>query len=115
MYQNGDVTPYGQTLDNCTLDLCWEECLEKSQYFERKRSAEYFNSTQLYRKRGIYVTPCHFGIGYTNLSYNQAGAMVNIYKDGSILLNHGGVELGQGIHVKMIQVCFAYCDNLYLV
>ncbi|CAL8083327.1 unnamed protein product [Orchesella dallaii] len=104
MYQEGDMTPYGQILENCTLERCWEECLEMSQYFDRKRSAEFFNSTQLYRKRGLYITPCHFGIGYTHIPFNQAGAIVIIYKDGSVLLNHGGVELGQGIHCKMIQI-----------
>jgi xanthine dehydrogenase molybdopterin-binding subunit B len=65
---------------------------------------KYHDSTHLYRKRGVYITPCHFGLGYIHLTLNQAGALVNIYTDGSVLISHGGVEMGQGVHSKMIQV-----------
>ncbi|MFX4717836.1 molybdopterin cofactor-binding domain-containing protein, partial [Acinetobacter baumannii] len=55
-------------------------------------------------KRGLAITPVKFGISFNFTSYNQAGALVHVYKDGSVLINHGGTEMGQGLHTKMLQV-----------
>src|SRR5690606_35107399 len=55
-------------------------------------------------KRGIAITPVKFGISFNFTAYNQAGALVHVYKDGSVLVNHGGTEMGQGLHTKMLQV-----------
>lgn len=58
-----------------------------------------------YKKKGLAVVPVKFGISFTTLFLNQAGALVHIYTDGSVLISHGGIEMGQGLHTKMTQVC----------
>jgi xanthine dehydrogenase molybdopterin-binding subunit B len=63
-----------------------------------------FPRTHVHKKRGLAVVPTKFGIAFTVLPLNQAGALVMVYKDGSVLLTHGGTEMGQGLHTKMIQV-----------
>ncbi|OXA57862.1 Xanthine dehydrogenase/oxidase [Folsomia candida] len=111
MYKESDYTPYGQLLENSTIRQCWDECIESSSYYERRKEAELYNSTHLYRKRGLYLIPCHFGIGYIYLPLNQAGALVHIYRDGSVLLSIGGVEIGQGLNSKMIQILKSTVDS----
>lgn len=59
-----------------------------------------------FRKKGLAIVPTKFGIAFTVLVLNQSGALVHIYIDGSVLISHGGVEMGQGLHTKMIQVCY---------
>ena len=63
-----------------------------------------FNEAHQHTKRGLAVTPVKFGISFNLTAFNQAGALVHVYKDGSVLINHGGTEMGQGLHTKMIQV-----------
>ncbi|XP_053396021.1 xanthine dehydrogenase/oxidase-like isoform X1 [Mercenaria mercenaria] len=109
LYQEGDRTHYGQLLEHCTVQRCWDECLNQSDYFRRKKEVDIFNSENRWKKRGITIVPTKFGIAYTALflnqvALNQAGALVHIYMDGSVLLTHAGVEMGQGLHTKMIQV-----------
>lgn len=104
MYREGDRTHYNQILQHCTLDRCWQECQTMSQLAERRSKIKCFNSANRYKKRGISVIPTKFGIAFTALFLNQAGALVHVYKDGSVLLTHGGTEMGQGLHTKMIQV-----------
>jgi len=104
MYKEGDKTHYGQTLDYCTVNRCWDECLKSSRYEERKEEVEEFNLNNRYKKRGISIVPTKFGIAFTALFLNQAGALVLVYRDGSVLISHGGTEMGQGLHTKMIQV-----------
>lgn len=104
LYQEGDRTHYNQTLDHCTLERCWSECRVSSRLDERRSSIDSFNQANRYKKRGIAMVPTKFGIAFTALFLNQAGALVHIYKDGSVLLTHGGTEMGQGLHTKMIQV-----------
>ncbi|KAL4238443.1 hypothetical protein ACF0H5_003151 [Mactra antiquata] len=104
LYQEGDRTHYGQILKVCQIQRCWDECLQQSDYNRRKKDVDIFNSENRWKKRGICVVPTKFGISYTALHLNQAGALVHIYKDGSVLLTHGGIEMGQGLHTKMIQV-----------
>ena len=69
----------------------------------RQRIAE-FNATHAHTKRALAVTPVKFGIAFNFTAFNQAGALVHVYKDGSVLVNHGGTEMGQGLHTKMLQV-----------
>lgn len=83
---------------------CWYECKEQAEYEKRKTEIEEFNRQHRWRKRGIALVPTKFGIAFTALFLNQAGALIHIYSDGSILLSHGGTEMGQGLHTKMIQV-----------
>lgn len=104
IYREGDRTHYNQLLEYCTLDRCWKECQNLARSNERRKEIEEFNRNHRYKKRGMAIIPTKFGIAFTALFLNQAGALVHIYKDGSVLLTHGGTEMGQGLHTKMLQV-----------
>ncbi|XP_014214853.1 xanthine dehydrogenase-like [Copidosoma floridanum] len=104
LYNEGDVTHYNQTLINCTIKRCWEECIALSNYQQRLPLVEQYNKENRYKKKGIAVIPTKFGICFETLFLNQGGALVHVYTDGSVLLTHGGIEMGQGVHTKMIQV-----------
>lgn len=104
MYKEGECTPFGMHLNQCNIRRCWEECVEHSKYHERKAKVAEFNQKYQYRKRGIYLTPTKFGIGFGFKQMNQAGALIHIYKDGSVLVSHGGMEMGQGLHTKILQI-----------
>uniref|UniRef100_A0A8C5T4Q8 xanthine dehydrogenase n=1 Tax=Laticauda laticaudata TaxID=8630 RepID=A0A8C5T4Q8_LATLA len=104
LYSEGDLTHFNQKLEGFTLKRCWEECLAKSKYHSRRTNIEKFNQQNRWKKRGIAITPTKFGISFTVPFLNQAGALIHVYTDGSVLLTHGGTEMGQGLHTKMIQV-----------
>ncbi|KAK7065266.1 hypothetical protein SK128_021569 [Halocaridina rubra] len=104
MYMTGDKTHYNQIIERCTVRRCWDEVLEQADYTSRKSAADKFNKENKYRKRGLSAVPIKYGIGFTKAVLNQAGALVHVYTDGSVLLTHGGTEMGQGLHTKMIQV-----------
>ncbi|XP_015600760.1 xanthine dehydrogenase [Cephus cinctus] len=104
LYKEGDVTHYNQILTHCTLNRCWKECLAMANYEARMETIREYNREHRYRKRGMAVIPTKFGIAFTAKFLNQAGALVHIYTDGSVLMSHGGTEMGQGLHTKMIQV-----------
>lgn len=104
LYKEGDKTHYNQPLEHCTAQRCWDECLERANYVNRKKQVDEFNRQNRWKKRGICMAPTKFGISYTLLFLNQSGALVLIYEDGSVLVSHGGTEMGQGLHTKMIQV-----------
>lgn len=104
-YVDGDRAPYGQQLRDVRLQRIADELLASSRYAERRAEIEAFNASQRWRKRGIGFQPVKFGISFTKSVLNQAGALVLIYTDGSVQLNHGGTEMGQGLHSKMLAVC----------
>lgn len=104
LYKEGDLTHYNQQLVNCTLDRCWRECLASSLYNERMVEVQRYNRENRFKKKGLAIVPTKFGIAFTILTLNQAGALVHIYIDGSVLISHSGIEMGQGLHTKMIQV-----------
>uniref|UniRef100_A0A8C2DMD6 Xanthine dehydrogenase n=1 Tax=Cyprinus carpio TaxID=7962 RepID=A0A8C2DMD6_CYPCA len=104
MYKEGDFTPFSQRLDNFTIDRCWEECMQLSDFNKRKDAVEQYNRQHRWTKRGLSIIPTKFGISFTAVFLNQAGALVLVYSDGSVLLTHGGTEMGQGLHTKMVQV-----------
>ncbi|XP_055967737.1 aldehyde oxidase 4-like [Sorex fumeus] len=104
MYKTISKTAFKETFDPAPLRKCWKECLEKSSFYNRKRIAEEFNKKNYWKKRGLAVVPMKFTIGVPVGYFNQAAALVHIYLDGSVLVTHGGCELGQGLHTKMIQV-----------
>ncbi|XP_058793018.1 xanthine dehydrogenase-like [Phymastichus coffea] len=104
LYKEGDVTHYNQILENCTLQRCWKECLAFSNYQNRLQDIQKYNQENRYKKKGLAIIPTKFGIAFETLFLNQGGALVHIYTDGSVLLTHGGVEMGQGVHTKMIQI-----------
>ena len=101
----GDRTPYGQTVeDHQTLREIVEELEATSEYRARRKRIAAFNATSPIIKRGISLTPVMFGISFTLIPLNQAGALVHVYSDGSIHLNHGGTEMGQGLFTKVAQI-----------
>jgi xanthine dehydrogenase molybdopterin binding subunit len=99
-----DITPYGQKLSNNNLNRIFEELVTKSDYYKRKSEIDKFNNENVYLKKGIALTPVKFGISFTTSFLNQAGALVNIFKDGSVQINHGGTEMGQGLHTKILNI-----------
>lgn len=105
LYREGDVCHFGQKLESSQLRACWEQATGNSSLTERRTAAAAFNAVHKHRKRGIAATPVKFGISFTALFMNQAGALVHCYLDGTVLVTHGGVEMGQGLHTKMAQVC----------
>lgn len=104
MYNEGDLTHYGQCLTHCTLNRCWNECIELSQYWKRKTDIDQFNRINRWRKKGLSLVPTKYGVSFAIDVLMQGGALVLIYNDGSVLLSIGGIEMGQGLFTKMIQV-----------
>ncbi|XP_025071860.1 xanthine dehydrogenase/oxidase isoform X3 [Alligator sinensis] len=104
LYNEGDLTHFNQKLEGFTVQRCWEECLESSNYHARRKLIDEFNRQNRWKKRGMAIIPTKFGISFTVPFLNQAGALLHVYTDGSVLLTHGGTEMGQGLHTKMIQV-----------
>lgn len=104
-YQQGQATPYHQPVkDTERMPRIWVKLLETSQFQQRQLEVQAFNAQHINKKRGLAITPVKFGISFNFTAYNQAGALVLVYKDGSVLINHGGTEMGQGLHSKMLQV-----------
>ncbi|MDP1751604.1 MAG: molybdopterin-dependent oxidoreductase, partial [Reyranella sp.] len=99
-----DETPYGQTVDENHLARCWAEVKKGGDYERRRAEIDAFNKASPILKRGLGLFPLKFGISFNLPHMNQAGALVHVYTDGSIRLNHGGTEMGQGLFVKVAQV-----------
>jgi xanthine dehydrogenase/oxidase len=104
LYQNGESTHFDMPLESVFLDRAWNELKESSNFVIRKATVEEYNKKNRYRKRGITLMPTKFGLAFTARFLNQAGALVHVYTDGSIRIAHGGTEMGQGLHTKMVQV-----------
>src|SRR5262249_8859296 len=102
-----DLTHYGQRVENNRLGLLYDRLTASSEYKRRRAACGEFNAANEFYKKGIAMTPVKFGISFTTSFLNQAGALIQIYKDGTILVNHGGTEMGQGLHTKMQQVAAA--------
>jgi xanthine dehydrogenase large subunit len=104
-YRAGQSTPYGQPVRHPErLQAVWGETISSGEITERAQQVERFNASHEHTKRGLAITPVKFGISFNLTAFNQAGALVLVYKDGSVLINHGGTEMGQGLHTKMLQV-----------
>ncbi len=99
-----NVTPYGQAVDDNIIEPLVAELERTSEYRARREGITAFNAASEVKKRGIALTPVKFGISFNVKHLNQAGALVHVYTDGSILVNHGGTEMGQGLHTKVAQV-----------
>jgi xanthine dehydrogenase large subunit len=99
-----DVTPYGMTVEDNIAPELIAALAEQSGYHRRRIAIARFNAGSKTIKRGIALTPVKFGISFTTTFLNQAGALIQVYTDGSILLNHGGTEMGQGLMIKVAQV-----------
>ncbi len=100
----GRTTPYGMVVEDCIIADIWSELAALSDYAGRRAEIRRWNRDSPILKRGIAMTPVKFGISFTNTMLNQAGALVHVYNDGSIHLNHGGTEMGQGLFTKVAQV-----------
>jgi xanthine dehydrogenase large subunit len=99
------VTQYGQTIADWVGDKVITQVAAEAKYRERRDSVNAFNKVNKRRKRGLALVPLKFGISFTATMLNQGGALLNIYMDGSVSVNHGGTEMGQGLNTKMAQVC----------
>ncbi|MDC6447841.1 xanthine dehydrogenase molybdopterin binding subunit [Alphaproteobacteria bacterium] len=97
-------THYGMKITDNVISDIFNQLINKSQYYKRKKDIEKFNCKNKILKKGISITPVKFGISFTTTHLNQAGALVHIYTDGSIHLNHGGIEMGQGLMTKLAQI-----------
>ncbi|KAL6710666.1 hypothetical protein ACN47E_007723 [Coniothyrium glycines] len=98
------ITHFNQELKDWYVPLMYKQVQEESAYVQRREEIEEFNKTHKWNKRGLAIIPTKFGISFTALFLNQAGALVHIYHDGSILVAHGGTEMGQGLHTKMTMI-----------
>ena len=98
------TTQYGQPIEDWVCDELMTQLRSQAKYDERRLEVKAFNEKHTHRKRGFSLVPLKFGISFTATMLNQGGALLNIYQDGSVSVNHGGVEMGQGLNTKMAQV-----------
>ncbi|KOU49025.1 xanthine dehydrogenase [Streptomyces sp. WM4235] len=104
-YRQGHSTPYGQPVPHPErISIIWQQVKADAEIADRRREIEAFNAAHPHTKRALALTGIKFGISFNLTAFNQAGALVLVYKDGSVLINHGGTEMGQGLHTKMLQV-----------
>jgi xanthine dehydrogenase molybdopterin binding subunit/xanthine dehydrogenase small subunit len=96
-----NTTPYGQEIGDNRIQRVWQELLASSDFVSRRSAVDAWNRQATSLKRGLAITPVKFGISFTATQFNQAGALVLIYQDGSVQVNHGGTEMGQGIHTNI--------------
>ncbi|MFZ5528114.1 MAG: xanthine dehydrogenase molybdopterin binding subunit [Pseudomonadota bacterium] len=99
-----NVTPYGQVVEDNVLQPLLDELIASSDYRARRADIDAFNATSPVLKKGLALTPLKFGISFNVVHLNQAGAIVHVYTDGSVLVNHGGTEMGQGLNTKVAQM-----------
>ena len=108
LYENGQLTPYHQTVEDQILPRIFAELETSCDYGARRQAVLDFNAAMDAAgspiRRGIALTPVKFGISFTATHFNQAGALIHVYADGSIQLNHGGTEMGQGLYTKVAQI-----------
>lgn len=104
LVKDGDELSYGQILQQVEATNTWETCMKSYNYEAQKNRVEAFNKTNTRFKKGLAIQPICFGISFTNTMMNHARALVHIYHDGSVVVSTGGVEMGQGLNTKMLQI-----------
>ena len=105
LYREGDTTHYGQAVEDASrLGVIWERLKDSSRFDARRADVAAFNARRDDVKRGLAITPVKFGISFTATFFNQGGALVLIYRDGTVQVNHGGTEMGQGLFTKIHQL-----------
>ncbi|GGA72811.1 xanthine dehydrogenase molybdopterin binding subunit [Neiella marina] len=105
LYQPGqDITPYGQQVSQHVLPDLMRKLADDADYRSRRQSITEFNQQSPFVKKGLALTPVQFGISFTAKHLNQAGALLHIYTDGTMLISHGGTEMGQGLYTKIQQI-----------
>ena len=97
-------TPYGQKITDNLIERCVVQVMREGEWVKRRQEVDTFNRTNRFIKRGLGLFPLKFGISFPAQFLNQASALVHVYADGSIRLNHGGTEMGQGLFIKVAQV-----------
>ena len=102
--ESRNITPYKQTIDAFSVPRLIDELEGTANYRERRLAIREFNRNSAVLKKGLALTPVKFGISFTVSHLNQGGALLHLYNDGSVMLNHGGTEMGQGLMVKVAQV-----------
>ena len=105
-YRDGDETHYGEPVrDAERIELIWNALKDIEQLSTSAATrSRGFNARSVHHKRGLAMTPVKFGISFTASFYNQAGAVVLVYRDGTVQVNHGGTEMGQGLFTKILQI-----------
>ena len=104
MYKPHEITHFNQELKDWHVPLMYQQILDGADYQGRRTAVEQFNREHKWKKRGLAIIPTKFGISFTAIFLNQAGALVHLYHDGSVLVAHGGTEMGQGLHTKMTMI-----------
>ncbi|TIC87125.1 xanthine dehydrogenase molybdopterin binding subunit [Crenobacter intestini] len=104
LYQPHQTTPYGMSVESAPLATLVDSLAQEGRYAEKRAAVDAFNAASPTVKRGLALTPVKFGISFTATHYNQAGALLHIYTDGSVLIHHGGTEMGQGLFTKIAQI-----------
>lgn len=104
LYEEGQHTHYGQPIEAFNVPFAWQQVLADAKVAERQAAIDTFNRENKWKKRGLCVLPTKYGLNYTAKFMNQGGALVNVYTDGTVLVSHGGMEMGQGLHTKVIQI-----------
>ena len=99
-----NTTPYGQEIEDNRIQRVWEELLAASDFARRRQRIGETNARDRFRKRGLAITPVKFGISFTTTHLNQAGALVHLSQDGTAQINHGGTEMGQGVHSNIREI-----------
>ncbi|MFL6514848.1 MAG: xanthine dehydrogenase molybdopterin binding subunit [Chthoniobacterales bacterium] len=99
-----NTTHYGQEIEDNRIQRIWDELLVSSNFAARRIEIAEFNGRARYRKRGLAITPVKFGISFTTTHLNQAGALVLLFQDGTAQINHGGTEMGQGVHTNIREI-----------
>jgi xanthine dehydrogenase/oxidase len=103
-YKPNEETHFNQSLKDWHVPLMYKQIMEESDYMNRRKAVDEFNTENKWTKKGLAIIPTKFGISFTALFLNQAGALVHVYHDGSVLVAHGGTEMGQGLHTKMTMI-----------
>lgn len=103
-YKSNEETHFNQSLKDWHVPIMYKQVMEETKYEERREAVTKFNDSHKWKKRGLAIVPTKFGISFTALFLNQAGALVHIYHDGTVLVAHGGTEMGQGLHTKMSMI-----------
>ncbi|CAG8500087.1 2263_t:CDS:10 [Ambispora leptoticha] len=104
LYKEGQKTHFNQLLIDWHIPQLYQQLKKTSDFEKRRNQVDSYNASHKWRKRGLAFVPTKFGLSYTALHLNQAGALVHLYQDGSVLVSHGGVEMGQGLHTKILQI-----------
>ena len=99
-----DITPYGMKVEHPILSDLMQTLARNARYRERRAAIEHWNQAQSHLVKGLALTPVKFGISFTATQFNQAGAIVSVYTDGSVRVHHGGTEMGQGLHTKVAHI-----------